>query len=81
MVKRQLFLQHTTMYHPLWMDGGDLDMYDDDIYVEDDGTSPSNDIEFGDTDGDDDRQSGRSTNTHISGNPDTDGEVDSQIDE
>jgi hypothetical protein len=63
------------------MDGGDLDMYDDDIYVEDDGTSPSNDIEFGDTDGDDDHQSGRSTNTHNSGSPDTDGKVDSQIDE
>jgi hypothetical protein len=46
-------------------DGSDRDMIsDDDMYVDDDVVSLPNDTEFDDTDGDDDRQSGRDTDTH-----------------
>ncbi|KIL65087.1 hypothetical protein M378DRAFT_178481 [Amanita muscaria Koide BX008] len=46
-------------------DGSNRDMMsDDDMYVDDDGASLPNDTEFDDTDGDDDRQSGRDTYTH-----------------
>jgi hypothetical protein len=60
-------------------EGGDLDISDKDMYVDDDGASLPNDTEYEDTDGDDDRQSGRESNTHThtdNASLDTDGDED-----
>jgi len=53
------------------LDGGEMDMSDEYMYAEDDPLRLPDDTEFEDTDGDDDRQSGRSTDAHTSRSPDT----------
>jgi len=61
-VKEQLSFQRSS-HGPSLSDGGDLDVSDHDMYVDDEGASLPNDTEFDDTDGDDDRQSGKDTRT------------------
>jgi len=72
-VQSQLFLQRSDGEQST-MDGGEMDMSDDDMYVEDDLPRPPDDTEFEDTDGDDDRQSGRSTDAHTSQSPENNNE-------
>ena len=71
MIKRQLFVPRSDDEQST-MDGGEMDMSDEDVYVDDDPLRLPDDTEFDDTDGDDDCQSGRSTDAHTSQSPDTD---------
>jgi hypothetical protein len=80
-VKEKLHLERSDD-GPSPSDPGNLDISDDDMYVDDHGASLPNDTECDDTDCDGDRQPGRGTNTNTDSETlDTDGNEERQLDE